>query len=150
MAVYIGGPVMGGRKSHGGEPWSDEVYTLIQRVARRVGADVVLPFFDRQIDDLVPNSFFDEIKDRIRSSDAVIILLASDDAAGPVEATIAAAHDRRQMAIAEIEPSVHRLIRGMPGVEEVVDRRDPQLADKIARFIDPRNTQRRLSRTFFG
>jgi len=150
--VYVAGPVIRGLLHHL-PPSVAKIYRLIFQAAQQRQAHANLPEATLEMELASPAQFFERTVEAIRSSDAAITIFTGSDVSAGCEATIAALSGKKQLFIVEENDNVPRLLRGLPGVVEVVSGKEPEvLSMKILEFLgghlqgdEPRQRQRAKS-----
>ena len=117
-SVYIGGPVT--RRPRSKVPsWVSAVYQEAYRHTGELHAEVIMPEYDSRLDARAPHKFFEEIDNRISTSNVAIVIFGSGDVSAGIEAALASFRGKKVLIVAEKLEAVPRLLLGMPNVGTV-------------------------------
>lgn len=132
--IYVVGPVIrSGRWFRRGD-WPDPVYHAINAVGG--GTEFVLPSSEASLESADEQAFYNAIYQRIKSSDGVITIISPNVISGAIEATLASTLGKKQLVIAKTLSDVPRMMRGLPGVVEVVEHsKEASLDEVVSRFV---------------
>jgi hypothetical protein len=131
MKIYVSGPPVD--KIERGKDLHIVIYRTIKKLTKGKH-DVVLPIKTPELSKLSEQDFYNEMSRRISEAEGVISVFVEGDQSTPVETTIASAKDKPQ-SILEIG-SAPRLVRGLPGVLEVVAVSPDEVQDQVNSILE--------------
>lgn len=131
MRFYVSGPVV---EALEGRSALEATYKIIRDYLS--GHTVELPIRIKSLDELSPESFYQTIFDKIKSSNGVIAILADNDQSGPVEAAIAASL-YVPLCIIDMSKYAPRLIRGLPQKVKITKVDSGDLYKQVTSAIGP-------------
>jgi hypothetical protein len=131
MKIYVSGPPVDKIE------YGKELHVVIYRTIKKLTEgkhDVMLPIKTNKLSKLSDQAFYREMSRRINEADGLISVFVEGDRSTPVEATIASAKDKPQ-SILEVG-SAPRLIRGLPGIVEVMAVSPDKVQDQVNSVLE--------------
>lgn len=144
--VHVIGPVV-----RGSDPDLSQAATLYDKIRETLsaaGIRVILPSSEPFLEMASPEEFFAAMAARIGSSDLIITVLPENNPSGGIESAMASFMEKDQYVIVQNVESTPRLLRGLPGVQEIVsvNSASRMLSEVKHRFRENLNPPMTLSR----
>jgi hypothetical protein len=119
--IYVAGPVI--RRWHT-EPEVSAIYETLTREAEDLNLQLQLPYSEQELERMAPREFVEEIRNRLDTVDSVVAVYHDRDPSAAGESAIAALAGKRILIVSKNPTSVPRILRGLPGVIDVVGTTD--------------------------
>lgn len=117
----VSGPVIRQTAAWDLPEWVQGIYTNLQAGLRQHKVEARLPIAEPELEQKEPREFFHAMHKRVSSSVALVSVFTSGDVSAAIEASMASVAGKKILVIAEHPEEVPRLVKGLPGLIDVLD-----------------------------